>query len=325
MENFAFKFSEDDDIVAVLAEHFSLTKDLIESPTRKKEIVRARDFIAYLLREYADMSYPVIGRLLGGRDHTTIIHAHRKIQKLIEQKPHAKAELAELIEKVKSIKEKKKHIEKTLIPGILAEAEMEKLGEEIAPVYKEIPERSLKILELFREGLTLRNISNMYGVTHERIRQIVIRTVRQSAINESVQRGISLDPEIVLEEEFKKRKAVRTKLKPQKEPNPQKEKRWSTYYAACKSCGLTTYPHVKKGLCEKCVGSYRADRREGIVMEHGNKCDSCGISRDQAISLYGRDLYITKDQKVYCQKCFRTVTGTILGHSSKGRRRLRAQ
>ena len=316
---FELKLDDDDDIVAILAEHFSFSKEIIESHTRKKEIVRARDFIIYLLREYADMSYPVIGKLLGGRDHTTVIHAHKKIKRLIDDNPYIGAEIAGLVEKVKSVKEKKEHIENVLIPEILAEVSVQTEIKSRVPKFKEIPERDLKILEMFREGITLRNISAIFGVTHERVRQIVLKTIRQSAVNESVSKGILLDYDIVLEEELKRRKSAKDKVKPPK-IRIEKQNRWSRYYIACKSCGQTTYPHVKKGLCEKCVGNYRDERRDDIIKEHGDKCDSCGISRMNALAAYGRDFYITKEKLVYCQKCFRQITGKILGESTRKRR-----
>ena len=49
--------------------------------TRKKEIVKPRQIVMYLLREDFNTSYPYIGQKLGGRDHTTVIHAYEKIKK----------------------------------------------------------------------------------------------------------------------------------------------------------------------------------------------------------------------------------------------------
>jgi ribosomal protein L37E len=238
---------------------------------------------------------------------------------LIAENPIVNAEISELTDKVKSIKDKKERIEKTIAQQISVFAEAEKIRKKERMVFKEISERDKKILELYREGLTLRNISEFFGITHERIRQIVITAIKRLAINDSITRGIQLDPEIVLEEEFKKRNNAKLKKKPVIIQTP-KEIRWSRYYITCKSCGLTTYPHVRKGLCEKCIGGYRDDRREHIIIEHGNKCDSCGIAREQAISVYNRDLYITKTQNVFCKKCFLLNSGRILGQSSKNRR-----
>jgi hypothetical protein len=78
-------------------------------------------------------------------------------------------------------------------------------------------------------------------------------------------------------------------------------------------CETTTIPHIKKGLCEQCAGHFRDDRREEIVRQHGNKCDSCALLRDEVIASFGRDFYITKDKRVYCQKCFLKTTGKKLG------------
>ena len=317
-----FQFSEEDDIIAILAKHLGFTKEIIDSHTRKKEIVRARDMIVYLLREYASMSYPVIGQLIGGRDHTTIIHAYRKIKSLLETKPIVQLELAGMIEMVKSIKEKKDHIQNNLIPEILSNMIIDGHGSlERALKFKEIPERNYKILETYREGLTLQNISDLYGVTRERVRQIVIGTIKQMATNDSLTKGIVLDADIMLDEENKKRNAAKLKKKPVKIVE-KKEKRWSRYYLSCQSCGTTAFAHIKHGLCEKCVGNYRGNTREQIISDHLNICSSCGITRQQAIASHGRDFYITKSQEVLCRKCFLHLMGKKLGNTSKARWRV---
>ncbi len=58
-------------------------KDLISS-SRKKEIVKPRQIAMYLLREELKASFPFIGRKLGGKDHTTAIHAYEKILKQLK-------------------------------------------------------------------------------------------------------------------------------------------------------------------------------------------------------------------------------------------------
>jgi len=51
--------------------------------TRRREVVRPRQVIMYLLREDFNISYPTIGSKLGGRDHTTVIHSCEKIKREI--------------------------------------------------------------------------------------------------------------------------------------------------------------------------------------------------------------------------------------------------
>ncbi len=306
-----------DDIVATLSEYFGYKKETITSPGRTKRVVEVRDLIAYLLREYGAMSYPAIGRLLGGRDHTTIIYSYNKTKDKVAKNPELAHKLENLIGTVESIKQRKLRVEQDLIPEILAHT----AGMSSQPSYKEIPERSRKILELWREGLTLQNIAGDFGVTRERIRQIIVATIKQMAVNESVSKGIVMDSNLLAQEEAKKRHSVREAKKISEHPEPvKKKKRWSRYYAACRSCGTTTIPHVRKGLCERCIGSFRSGRREHIITEHKNKCDSCGIGRYEAISAYGRDFYITKTQDVLCRKCFLSRTGTKLGNRIRSKR-----
>ena len=52
---------------------------------RKKEIAWPRQIAMYLMREESKTSYPSIGRELGGRDHTTAIHAFEKVKKEVEK------------------------------------------------------------------------------------------------------------------------------------------------------------------------------------------------------------------------------------------------
>ncbi len=71
-------------IIKAVAEFYDVTeKDLLER-SRKKEIVKPRQVTMYLLREELKSSFPFIGLKIGGRDHTTAIHACEKIRKEIE-------------------------------------------------------------------------------------------------------------------------------------------------------------------------------------------------------------------------------------------------
>ena len=302
----------ENDIIETLSKRLGYSRKIIESRTRRQEIVRARDLIVYLLREYGDLSYPAIGRLLGGRDHTTIIHAYRKTKRNIEVRPELKTELEDLIREAGSIKERKLHVERHLIPEILASVEVDN-AKKAHLVFRKIPERNSKILELWREGLTLQNISNVFDVTRERVRQVVIATIKQMAVNESISRGIVMDSDVLVEEESKKRRKLQESKKKNILP-VEKERRWSRYYAACRSCGTTAMPHVRYGLCERCSGQYRGERRKNIIERHSNGCSVCGISHGDAMRKYGRDFYITKSQQVLCRGCFLKTTGEKLGN-----------
>jgi chromosomal replication initiator protein len=71
-------------IIQTVADFYDLKEKELLSSSRKKEVVRPRQIAMYLLKEELKSSYPFIGRRLGGKDHTTAIHAHEKIMKELE-------------------------------------------------------------------------------------------------------------------------------------------------------------------------------------------------------------------------------------------------
>ena len=68
------------DIVKLITDFYNLEEATVYEKTRRKEIVKARQVIMYILREDFNVSYPLIGQKLGGKDHTTVIHSHLKIR-----------------------------------------------------------------------------------------------------------------------------------------------------------------------------------------------------------------------------------------------------
>jgi len=68
------------DIIKVVADFYNIDENSIYEKTRRKEVVKPRQLIMYILREEFNISYPTIGQKLGGRDHTTVIHSCEKIK-----------------------------------------------------------------------------------------------------------------------------------------------------------------------------------------------------------------------------------------------------
>jgi len=68
-------------VVSKVAEFYGIDEESIYEKTRRKEVVRPRQVIMYILREDFSVSYPTIGTKLGGRDHTTVIHSCEKIKR----------------------------------------------------------------------------------------------------------------------------------------------------------------------------------------------------------------------------------------------------
>jgi chromosomal replication initiator protein len=74
-------------------------QDLVKR-SRKKEIVRPRQIAMYLLREETKSSFPEIGQKLGGRDHSTVIHAYEKVKTEEESDEATKQELVLIKERI---------------------------------------------------------------------------------------------------------------------------------------------------------------------------------------------------------------------------------
>ena len=72
-------------IVKTVANYYNIEPDSVYKKTRKKEIVKPRQLVMYLLREDYSMPYPTIGQKLGGRDHTTVIHSYEKIKRELKE------------------------------------------------------------------------------------------------------------------------------------------------------------------------------------------------------------------------------------------------
>ena len=89
----------DDQLLADVAEHLGVTVEALRSKSRQRPLVTARQTAMYVFRELTDLSYPAIARLFGGRDHTTVIHAVEKTQRLMKERKQVYEQVAELVQK----------------------------------------------------------------------------------------------------------------------------------------------------------------------------------------------------------------------------------
>ncbi len=87
-------------IARAVGAYYGIGWNDLASPRRAGPIVRARPVLMFLAREHTTLSLPQIGRRLGGRDHTTVIHSCRKIGHLRDIDPEMRAELREIEELV---------------------------------------------------------------------------------------------------------------------------------------------------------------------------------------------------------------------------------
>lgn len=67
-------------VIKKIADFYDIPEETIYEKTRRREVVRPRQVIMYILREDFHISYPTIGQKLGGRDHTTVMHSCDKIK-----------------------------------------------------------------------------------------------------------------------------------------------------------------------------------------------------------------------------------------------------
>ncbi len=90
------------DIQKVVGEYFNIKLDDFKAKKRTKSIAFPRQIAMYLSREMTDYSLPKIGEEFGGRDHTTVIHAHEKISKLLQSDPQMQDHIKEITLKLNS-------------------------------------------------------------------------------------------------------------------------------------------------------------------------------------------------------------------------------
>jgi len=76
---------EPDRILKIVADAFNLTQEELLSRNRSKKIALPRQIAMYLLRDMVNISFPQIGKTMGGRDHTTVLYACEKVADLIER------------------------------------------------------------------------------------------------------------------------------------------------------------------------------------------------------------------------------------------------
>ncbi len=84
------------DITKVVADFYNIDENHIYEKTRRKEVVKPRQLVMYILREDCSVSFPLIGQKLGGRDHTTVIHSCDKIKNEIREDPNLLQEINQI-------------------------------------------------------------------------------------------------------------------------------------------------------------------------------------------------------------------------------------
>jgi chromosomal replication initiator protein len=88
-------------IMAQTAAYYGLTIEDLQATSRSRVLVTARQIAMYLCRELTELSLPKIGQLFGGRDHTTVMHAERKIRHLMAERRSVYNQVTELTNRIK--------------------------------------------------------------------------------------------------------------------------------------------------------------------------------------------------------------------------------
>src|SRR5690554_1788624 len=82
------------------AQYYNVKLSELLGKSRKRSIVRPRQMAMFLSKELTDKSYPEIGELFGGRDHTTVLHAYRKINDLLKQESELSEDRQKIVNKL---------------------------------------------------------------------------------------------------------------------------------------------------------------------------------------------------------------------------------
>ncbi len=84
------------DLLKVVSEYFDISIDELMGSSRRKELVVPRQITMFLMREELDASYPTIGNELGGRDHTTAMHAYSKIKRDVDSDERVRQDIGSI-------------------------------------------------------------------------------------------------------------------------------------------------------------------------------------------------------------------------------------
>jgi chromosomal replication initiator protein len=87
-------------VIEIVAKYYNLSVPEMVSPARNKELAQPRQIAMYLIRQETDASLPEIGGLLGGRDHTTILHGVERVKDRLEAEEQLRREVMSLREQL---------------------------------------------------------------------------------------------------------------------------------------------------------------------------------------------------------------------------------
>ncbi len=89
-----------ENIQKITAQYYNIKLSELLGKSRKRSIVRPRQMAMYLSKDMTDKSYPEIGELFGGRDHTTVLHAYRKMEQILIDSPDINEDKQKIVNKL---------------------------------------------------------------------------------------------------------------------------------------------------------------------------------------------------------------------------------
>jgi chromosomal replication initiator protein len=89
-----------DDVISAVCEYFNIKTTQLKGARREASLVKPRHICMYLLKEDLGLPFVEIGNLLGGRDHTTVMHAVEKIKNMTSSSPHVNEDILSIKRRV---------------------------------------------------------------------------------------------------------------------------------------------------------------------------------------------------------------------------------
>jgi len=96
------KHRTDEEMLTEIAGYLGFTVEALKGKSRQRPLVSARQIAMYVFRDMTELSYPAIARLFGGRDHTTVIHAVDKTQRLMREDKATFDQVTDIIGRIKN-------------------------------------------------------------------------------------------------------------------------------------------------------------------------------------------------------------------------------
>ncbi len=194
-------------IISAVTESFGVSEEDILRRTRLKNIVQARQVLAFCFRYLNKMSFPEIAEILGKRDHTTAIYSFKEVVKKMEESRSYNKMVNSILDYIKSFGQEEV-VKKPTVADFNRELERELASERelmIGAIPQEVKEnnplhvkslsisdRERAIMDRYRKGLTLQKISDEFNLTRERIRQIVLK-VNMKEVGVKAKDGFEID------------------------------------------------------------------------------------------------------------------------------------